>query len=81
MAVGSGMTRLLQAIVPAGVVTAGIVFSTTAGWAKPDYGRRTGKECSFCHPSDSWKLNDAGKYYRDHKYSLQGYKPPAKSGK
>ena len=32
-------------------------------------------------PSDSWKLNDAGKYYRDHKYSLDGYKPPAKSGK
>jgi hypothetical protein len=22
-------------------------------------------------------LNDAGKYYRDHKYSLQGYVPPA----
>jgi len=81
MTVGSGMTRLLQVFVPAGVLTAGLLLSATSGAAKPDYGRRTGKECSFCHPPDSWKLTDAGKYYRDHKYSLQGYKAPAKSGK
>ena len=81
MAVRLGMTRLLQIFVPAGVLACGTLLSSTEGWAKPDYGRRTGKECSFCHPSDSWKLNDAGKYYRDHKYSLDGYKPPTKSGK
>lgn len=75
------MTRLLQFLVPAGVVATGICLSSTAGWAKPDYARRTNKECGYCHPSDSWKLNDAGKYYRDHKYSLEGYKPPAKAGK
>jgi hypothetical protein len=47
-------------------------------WAKPDYARRTKKDCAFCHPPNSWNLNDAGKYYRDHKYSLEGYKQPAK---
>jgi hypothetical protein len=73
--------RLSQILVPAGVLAGGILLSSATGWAKPDYARRTNKECSFCHPSDSWKLNDAGKYYRDHKYSLQGYKPPAKQDK
>jgi hypothetical protein len=47
------------------------------GEARPDFSRRTGKECSFCHPPGSWNLNDAGKYYFEHKHSLQGYVPPA----
>ena len=75
------MARLLQLLVPAGILAAGVFLSATGGSAKPDYARRTNKECRYCHPSDSWKLNDAGKYYRDHKYSLEGYKPPAKSSK
>jgi len=50
-------------------------------WAVPEFARKTKKECSFCHPPDSWNLTEAGKYYRDHKYSLEGYKPktPEKS--
>ena len=59
------------------VLAAGIVFNSHAGWAKPEYSRKTKKECSFCHPADSWNLNDAGKYYREHHYSLEGYKAPA----
>ena len=43
--------------------------------AKPDYTRRTNKPCTFCHPGPGWALNDAGKYYRDHNYSLKGYEP------
>lgn len=72
------MSRATKWIVPAAIVIAGFFVNTEASYGKPEYARRTGKECSFCHPSDSWKLNDAGKYYRDHKYSLAGYKPPAK---
>ena len=53
-------------------------FSAATGVARPEYSRRTQKECNFCHPPDSWNLTDAGKYYRDHHYSLQGYMPPAK---
>lgn len=72
------MARFLQVIVPAGILAAGVFLSTQAGWAKPEYARRTKKECSFCHPPDSWNLTDAGKYYREHHYSLEGYKAPAK---
>ena len=70
--------RFLQWMAPAGLLGAGLLLNASGSWAKPDYSRRTKKECSFCHPPDSWNLTEAGKYYRDHKYSLEGYKPPAK---
>jgi hypothetical protein len=50
-------------------------FNARVVSAKPEYTRRTKKECEFCHPVDSRELNEAGKYYRDHNYSLEGYKP------
>lgn len=40
----------------------------------PVYSRRTNKDCNYCHPPNSYNLNDAGKYYQDHK-SLNGYQP------
>jgi hypothetical protein len=61
----------------AGILAASLCCNSTISWSKPEYARRTKKECSFCHPADSWNLNDAGKYYRDHNDSLQGYKPPS----
>ena len=72
------MNRFLRWGIPAGISAVGLLFCTAASWGKPEYSRRTKKECSFCHPPDSWNLNGAGKYYREHKYSLEGYKPPAK---
>lgn len=74
----ANMGRFLQFSMPAGVLAAGLLFTTNNGWAKPDYSRRTKKECTFCHPPDSWNLTDAGKYYKEHHYSLDGYKAPAK---
>jgi len=70
------MRRVLEILVAAGVFSSAFFFNTSIGSAKPEYARKTKKECSFCHPADSWNLNDAGKYYRDHKYSLEGYVPP-----
>jgi hypothetical protein len=69
------MRHLARLIVPAGIVSAGLFFSATTSWAVPEFARKTKKECSFCHPPDSWNLTEAGKYYREHKYSLEGYKP------
>jgi hypothetical protein len=40
----------------------------------PVYSRRTNKECNYCHPPNTYNLNDAGKYYQDHK-TLNGYQP------
>ena len=70
------MRRLFEILVVAGAFGCAFFFSAATGVAKPEYARKTKKECSFCHPPDSWNLNDAGKYYRDHKYSLEGYAPP-----
>ena len=44
--------------------------------AKPEYTRKTSKDCSFCHKPPGYNLNDAGKYYADHGHSLKGYNPP-----
>jgi len=61
--------------VPAVLVLAVLVFAPRSAAAKPEYTRRTKKECSYCHPKDSFNLNEAGKYYRDHNHSLEGFKP------
>ena len=43
--------------------------------ANPEYSRRTGKDCNYCHPANTFRLSDAGKYYKLHK-SLKGFVPP-----
>jgi hypothetical protein len=47
--------------------------------AKPEYTRRTSKDCGYCHQPPGYNLNDAGKYYADHNHSLKGYAPKPKS--
>jgi hypothetical protein len=69
------MGRYFALIVPAGLVLAAILLAPAVTVAKPEYSRRTKKECGFCHPKDSWDINEAGKYFRDHQHSLEGYKP------
>ncbi|MGA2882536.1 MAG: hypothetical protein ABSG13_26580 [Bryobacteraceae bacterium] len=72
------MHRLVEILALAAIFSGAFFFSASTSDARPEYSRRTQKECNFCHPADSWNLNDAGKYFRDHHYSLQGYTPPAK---
>jgi hypothetical protein len=62
-------------IVRAALVGVISVISVSPALAKPEYSRRTHKDCAFCHPKSSWNLTEAGKYFRDHHYSLDGYKP------
>ena len=48
------------------------------GMGKPDYAKKEGKACTFCHPAGKVKeLTPAGQYYKDHNHSLEGYTPPA----
>jgi hypothetical protein len=65
----------LRLAVIATVTTLALLSSHAPAIAKPEYTRRTSKPCTFCHPGPGWVLNDAGKYYRDHNYSLKGYEP------
>ncbi|MDP8990821.1 MAG: hypothetical protein M3N41_12170 [Acidobacteriota bacterium] len=68
----------MKLFAPVFVLSAGLWLSVRSG-AKPDYTRRTGKDCEFCHPPNSRKLNEAGEYYRDHHNSLKGYQPTPKA--
>jgi len=69
------MRHVAKFALPLCIVGAGVFFTARTSWAVPEFARKTKKECSFCHPADSWQLTEAGKYYREHKYSLEGYKP------
>ena len=51
------------------------------GMSKAEYGKKEGKPCTFCHPPGKFKeLTDAGKYYKEHNHSLEGYKADEKKG-
>ena len=68
----------LWKILLAAVVISGTVL--TLATAKPEYAKKEGKNCVFCHVMmGSMELNDAGKYYKEHNHSLEGYKAPVKS--
>jgi hypothetical protein len=45
-------------------------------YGKPEYVKTTKKACAFCHVDSKAKpkeLTEAGKYFRDHNKSLDGY--------
>jgi hypothetical protein len=78
---GVSMGRYLALIATSGLVLTVVLFDARVSVARPEYGRRTKKECSYCHPPNSWDINEAGKYFRDHHNSLEGFKPSAGGGK
>lgn len=55
-----------------------LIGGTRPATAKPEYTRRTSKECSFCHMPPGYNLNEAGRYYQEHQHSLKGYVPTTK---
>ena len=67
--------RFAKYILPVAVFVAGLVFTTTASFGKAEYSKKEKKGCVYCHvKAGSKDLNDAGKYYKDHKNSFEGYK-------
>ena len=66
--------RLIQTSV---LILVAVLFAVTLGLGKPEYSKKEGKSCTFCHPAGKFKdLTDAGKYYKEHDHSLEGYKVP-----
>ncbi len=52
-----------------------LLIGISAGVTKQEFTKKEGKPCTFCHPAGKFKeLTDAGKYYKEHNYSLEGYK-------
>jgi len=64
----------LKVTIPAVILAGGILLCSTATYGKAEYTKKEKKACTFCHmAANSKDLNDAGKYYQEHK-SLDGYK-------
>jgi len=61
------------------VIAAFCAVIVPLGHAKPEYSKKEGKACTYCHTkAGSKELNDAGKYYKEHNHSLEGYKEAKK---
>jgi len=71
--------RTFKIAVPVAILMAGLFVSTSLSFGKAEYTKKEKKGCSYCHVTAASKeLNEAGKYYKEHNHSLEGYKPPAK---
>ena len=59
------------------LLTVAGLIAVSMGMSKPEYSKKEGKPCTFCHPAGKFKeLTDAGKYYKEHDHSIEGYKAP-----
>jgi len=71
----------VRIIRPLLLLTLAAFIAVSMGISKPEYSKKEGKPCTFCHPPGKFKeLTDAGKYYKDHDHSLEGYKTDEKKG-
>ncbi len=71
--------KLLKILLASAIIS-GTLFSLATG--KMEYSKKEGKKCVFCHVKmGSKELNDAGKYYKEHNHSLEGYKAPKEQEK
>jgi hypothetical protein len=68
--------RRVLAVAATGAGLLGFFIGAQPAVAKPEYTRKTTKNCAFCHQPPGYNLNEAGKYYVDHNHSLKGYTPP-----
>ena len=70
---------VVKFVAPALVLAAGVMFTSSASYAKKEYVAATKKSCTYCHVNAASKdpvvqkqLTDAGKYYKEHK-SFDGF--------
>jgi len=62
---------ILKWAVPSAILMAGFLVCTTASYGKPEYAKKTGKNCVYCHTKMGSKdLNDMGKCYQKNDHSL-----------
>lgn len=72
--------RMMKLVVPVAVAFVGLMLCTSATYGKPEYAKKEGQKCQFCHTKMGSKevmeksLTEAGQYYKAHNHSLDGYK-------
>jgi hypothetical protein len=72
--------RVLKLALPSAILMAGFLVCTTASYGTMDYAKKEKKACTYCHTKMSTdkvemakNQTEAGKYYKDHNHSLDGY--------
>ncbi len=56
------------------ILFAGVFSMSRTSFAKPEYAKKEGKKCVYCHVNGNpKKLTAAGDYYKAHDHSLTGY--------
>jgi hypothetical protein len=68
---------MFKYLLPAVVLLGTSLLVTSTSYAKPEFTKNTKKACVFCHVDSKAKpkeLTEAGKYYKEHNNSLDGYK-------
>ena len=64
--------KTIKLVIPAVLLTAGLLFNTSASFAKPEYTKKEKKGCAVCHVTAKSKdLNEVGKCYHEKK-TLEG---------
>jgi len=60
--------RILQILIPAGILISSLALTTAVSVAKPEYTKKEKKGCTTCHVASGKKdLNDVGKCYETKK--------------
>ncbi len=71
--------RMLKLAIPSAILTLGFLLCTTATYGKPEYAKKEGKGCVYCHTKMGSKdLNDTGKCYQGADHSLAKCAAPDK---
>jgi hypothetical protein len=80
------MSRI-KLVLPAAILMGGFLLCTTASYGTAEYAKQTKKACVYCHTQKPMPkkgdpkasdMTDAGKYFKDHNKSLDGYVEPKK---
>jgi len=77
--------RKLKLMIPAAILMAGFLISTSPTYGTAEYGKKEKKACTYCHGkmvSDKAEmnknLNTTGNCYKDNDHSLAKCSAPAK---
>jgi hypothetical protein len=72
--------RAANLAVAAAILIMGLFVCSTRSYGEPEYAKKEKKQCTFCHfkvvgnkKEMAKNQNEAGKYYKDHNHSFDGY--------
>lgn len=69
--------RFAKLLALAPVLFCSFIFWAATSSAKPEYAKKEGKACTYCHvKAGSKELNDTGKCYQKNNHSLEGCPKP-----